>query len=195
MLITLQNICSASLVQQKNILMIRNQDDIRTMMYTDHVINLSEHLAWIERLRAQRSQGKPTQIAFIILVNGLVAGLISLNAIDDLHKKADLGFYLEKQFRIVSASVEFAIIDFSFAELGLEKLNCEVLEHNNNIIKMHHNLGLLDEGFRAENIKKPQGRIGVHYLGVSQKRWQAVRDEIFNKYRIVFDKYQVVVNL
>ena len=115
MLITLQNICRASLTQQEAILMIRNQDDIRSMMYTEHVINITEHLAWIEGLRAKRLKDKPTQIAFIILVNNKVAGLISLNAIDYLHKKADLGFYLDKQFRIVSASVEFAIIDFSCA--------------------------------------------------------------------------------
>jgi len=193
MLITLQNICSASLAQQKAILAIRNQYDIRTMMYTEHVINITEHLAWIEKLCAKSQLDKPTQIAFIILVNEQIAGLISLNSIDDLHKKADLGFYLDKQFRIVSASVEFAMINFSFNKLGLEKLNCEVLEHNNNALKMHHNLGLLDEGFRAENIKKPEGRVGVHYLGITLNRWQEVRDEIFTKYRIVFDKYKVAI--
>jgi len=193
MLITLQNICRASLTQQEAILMIRNQDDIRSMMYTEHVINITEHLAWIEGLRAKSLKDKPTQIAFIILVNNKVAGLISLNAIDYLHKKADLGFYLDKQFRIVSASVEFAIIDFSFNILGLEKLNCEVLEHNNNALKVHRNLGFLDEGFRPDNIKKQLGRVGVHYLGICQKRWQRVHNTIFTKYRIVFDKYKVQI--
>lgn len=101
-----------------------------------------------------------------------------------LHKKADLGFYLDKQFRIVSESVEFAVIDFSFNVLGLEKLNCEV----------HRNLGFLDEGFRSSNINKQQGRVSVHYLGITFNRWQEVREKIFTKYRIVFNKYMVEID-
>jgi len=191
MKIILKNICNASLAQQKSILTIRNKDDIRSMMYTEHVIELEEHLIWIDSLCHQSKRVKPKQIAFIVLVDEQVAGLISLNNIDDLHKKADLGFYLDKPFRIVSASIEFAVIDFFFNRLHLEKLNCEVLENNNNALKMHYNLGFLNEGFRAENIKKEEGRVGVHYVGLTSLRWETIREQIYSKYRIVFKKYLV----
>ena len=189
MQITLQNICSATEMQQQAILQIRNQDDIRKMMYTEHIISSSEHMEWINSLKKNKRK-----IAFAILVNDQAVGLISLNDIDELHLKADLGFYLDKAFRIISASVEFAIISFVFDKLQLEKLNCEVLENNNNAIKMHHNLGFSDEGFRAENIQKEGERIGVHYLGLTKANWKTNGSHISEKYQVVFRKYITTIN-
>lgn len=187
--ITLQNICSATEMQQQAILQIRNQDDIRKMMYTEHIISNTEHAKWINSLT-----GNTAKITFVILVNDKVVGLVSLNDIDYLHQKVDLGFYVDKAFRVISASVEFAIIDFVFNTLQLEKLNCEVLENNNNAIKMHLNLGFSNEGFRADNIKKEEGRIGVHYLGLTYKNWVEIRNNISKKYQIVFNKYRVFID-
>ena len=74
---------------------IRNEDSVRKWMYTDHTIELNEHLAWIARLKTDRDQ-----FVFVIIDrdNGPV-GVVSLNAIDRQNQKADWAYYLTQGAR------------------------------------------------------------------------------------------------
>ena len=64
---------------------IRNEENIRKWMYTDHIIGVNEHLDWINRLRKDAKQ-----IVFAVLDDKRTPlGVVSVNAIDRLHKKAD----------------------------------------------------------------------------------------------------------
>ena len=60
---------------------IRNQDSVRRSMYTDHEIGLDEHLKWVDRLKDDKNQ-----IVFVVLVEEVVSGVVSVNAIDRSHK-------------------------------------------------------------------------------------------------------------
>lgn len=187
--VTLRKIISCTLSQQKAVREIRNQYGVRRSMYTDHEIGMDEHLAWISRL-----ENDDRQIVFIVLINDTVSGVVSLNAIDKIHKKSDWAFYLDENVRGgLGAALEFKLLDFAFNELTLEKLNCEVIESNEAVVKMHKKFGFVEEGFRRSNIEKDGERIGVYFLGITQKEWSMSREQVHSKYKTIMSKFSITV--
>jgi UDP-4-amino-4,6-dideoxy-N-acetyl-beta-L-altrosamine N-acetyltransferase len=169
---------------------IRNEANIRKWMYTDHVIGVDEHLAWINRLKDDDSK-----LVFAVLDEARAPlGVISVSAIDRLHKKTDWAYYLTETARGgLGSALEFAFIDFVFSTLGMEKLNCEVIEGNDPVVSLHKKFLFQEEGFRASNILKHGVRIGVHFLGLTKNAWLAGRADIREKYQERFDNFAIVV--
>ena len=185
--IRLREISKCTDEQIKSVLDIRNQPSIRQSMYTEHEISLDEHLAWLKKsIRDKR------QIIFVVFVSNLVSGVVSVNEIDRLHLKSDWAFYLDENVRGgLGATLEFNLINFVFDDLGLEKLNCEVLETNSAVVKLHKKFSFTEEGFRRENIIKNNQRIGVHFLGLTKSDWHKVRRDIEAKYSKIIDQFDV----
>jgi UDP-4-amino-4,6-dideoxy-N-acetyl-beta-L-altrosamine N-acetyltransferase len=168
---------------------VRNLESVRRAMYTDSIISLDEHLGWLERLEKDAKQ-----IVFAVLLNDNVSGVVSINALDRLHKKADWAFYLDDKARGgLGAALEYALLNYAFDGLGIEKLNCEVIETNPAVVKMHLKFGFLEEGFRRSNIIKNDKRIGVHFLGLTKADWGAKRREIRVAYQSIFEKFAVKI--
>ena len=172
---TLRNIGDCTPEQQTDVLTIRNSDAVRRAMYTEHIIGSDEHQGWLLGL-----SGDERQQVFVVLSEGrTVVGTVSVSQIDLLHKKADWAFYLDTSARGgVGAALEVFMLDYVFGPLGLEKLNCEVLETNPRVVEMHKRFGFTEEGFRAANIEKDGKRIGVHLLGMQKMEWQTRRTQV-----------------
>lgn len=187
--IILREIIKCNADQQKALRDIRNQYGIRKSMYTEHEITLDEHLNWAEQLKNDKRQ-----IVFIVLVNGAVSGMVSVNALDRLHKKSDWAFYLGEDVRGgLGATLEYTFINFVFEKLKLEKLNCEVIEINEAVVKLHKRFGFVEEGFRRENIEKDGKRLGVFFLGLTKSDWAICKPEVFEKYRKTLEKFDISV--
>ena len=170
---------------------IRNESNVRKWMYTDHVIGANEHLGWINRLKKD-----DRQIVFVVLDDKQTPlGVVSVNDIDRLHKKTDWAFYLTESARSgLGSALELSVIDFVFGSLELEKLNCEVIEGNDAVVKMHKKFLFQEEGFRRSNILRDGNRVGVHFLGLTKDDWIAGQDEIRDKYKWVREKFSVSVH-
>lgn len=187
--IVLREITQCSLEQKKKVRDIRNQESVRQLMFTDHVVSLDEHFAWIDKLEKEKRQ-----IVFVVLLNEQVLGVVSINSLDLSHKKSDWAFYLDDNSRgFLGAVLEFFIINYAFDVLGLEKLNCEVIETNPSVVKMHLKFGFLEEGFRRSNIVKNEKRIGVYLLGLTKADWYVKRDMLSVLYRSIFERFSVAV--
>lgn len=186
--ITLKRLVSCSLEQQTQVREVRNQRGVRSSMFTEHEIGLNEHLGWISRLKSDKKQ-----IVFAVLNEEQIPiGVVSVNALDISHKKADWAFYLDENERGgLGASLEFKLIEYVFNDLKLEKLNCEVIETNQAVIKLHKKFNFVEEGFRRDNIEKNERRIGVHFLGLTKLDWLSTKAEIFEKYKSVFSKFSI----
>ncbi len=188
-LVVLRKINQCTIKQQESVREIRNQQSVRKSMYTEHEINPKEHLAWIERLNFDNRQ-----LVFVVLISERVVGLVSIYALDLVHKKSDWAFYLDERARGgLGAALEYALIDYAFDCLGLEKLNCEVIETNTTIVKMHKKFGFLSEGFRHSNIEKNGERIGVHFLGLTKQAWIGKKVDIYEKYRSILDQFNIMI--
>lgn len=93
----------------------------------------------------------------------------------------------------LGAALEFNLIDFVFNDLGLEKLNCEVIEKNEAVIKMHKNFGFAEERFRRENIIKNGARIGAFFLGLTKGDWIKERDSIKLRHQKLIENFNLEI--
>lgn len=188
--ITLVPLTSLDTNSQMKVREIRNEDDVRKWMYTDHVIGVNEHLGWIHRLKHD-----DRQIVFVVLDHQRrPLGVVSLNAIDRLHKKADWAYFLTDSARGgLGSALEYAFLDFVFDVLEIEKLNCEVIEGNDAVVKLHQKFFFREEGFRRSNILKNGVRIGVHFLGLTKEDWLAGRAALREKHQAVLERFAVTI--
>ncbi|MGY4660174.1 UDP-4-amino-4,6-dideoxy-N-acetyl-beta-L-altrosamine N-acetyltransferase [Pseudomonas chlororaphis] len=154
---------------------LRNQPDVRKYMYTSHEISEAEHRAWLDSLA-----GNPRQSVFVVLQEGIACGVVSLNAINALHKSADWAFYLDSglQGKGLGSQLEFWLLDHAFGAAGLAKLNCEVLALNQSVIRLHQKFGFALEGVRRQNVEKDGQRIDVVLLGITREEWAARRPDM-----------------
>ena len=77
--------------------------------------------------------------------------------------------------------------------MGLEKLNCEVIETNKAVVSLHKKFGFIEEGFRRENIIKNGMRIGVSLLGLTKSKWMESRASVASKYHKVLGKFDLEI--
>lgn len=190
-LITLRLIEECSLEQQKEILNIRNQLSVRTSMYSDRLISLEEHMSWIKGLRLNERN-----FVFVVFSSiGKALGVVSLQNYEVNQKKSSWAFYLDEDVRGgIGAFIEFNFLDFSFIKLGLEKLNCEVIESNQSVIKLHKKFYFLEEGLRRSEIIKNDKRVGVILLGLLKEEWLSNRMLFISKYSAIFSRYSIAID-
>lgn len=169
---------------------LRNQEEVRRWMYTDHVIESQEHRNWLDR-----SSTDDRTVAFGVLsASRDLLGLVSANGLDRRHRKTDWAFYLSSEARGgLGSALELAFIDFVFDRLGMEKLNCEVIEGNEPVLKLHAKFGFVDEGFRRSNIEKDGKRIGVHLLGLTKDEWREKRADVYTARQRLFDQFDIKI--
>jgi len=161
----LQNVSESDL---EAVRLMRNHGEVRKYMYTNHLISKEEHASWVRRM-----QESETVKLFVIYRGEKPIGLVSLSKISLRHSTAEWAFYLDpgEQGSGVGVVVEYALLEYAFCEIGICKLNCEVLETNPNVVKLHKKFGFMEEGFRRSNILRDGQRIGVHLLGLTTSEW------------------------
>ncbi len=176
---------------QLKVLDIRNEDDVRKWMYIDTPIGVNEHLQWLKKIKEDN-----TQLVFAVMLEGQAIGIVKATRIDHLHKSADWAFFLSSQGapQGLGAALEFHFLDFVFGKLNIEKLNCEVIEGNDRVLKLHAKFLFADEGFRTGNIIKNGQRIGVHLLGLTRNAWQEGRDKLLEKYGKSFSRFRISID-
>lgn len=171
-------ILATSAQVQERVRQLRNQPQVRKYMYTDHEISPGEHQAWLASLA-----GNARQAVFVVMVDDLPRGLVSLNAINTLHQSADWAFYLdsELQGKGLGSQVECWLLDHAFDDVGLAKLNCEVLASNPAVVRLHQKFGFVLEGVRRQNVCKDGERLDVMLLGITAQEWRAQRPKIVER--------------
>ena len=166
------NILYLSSSLQKEILQIRNQKDIRKNLYTTHIIKEKEHFLWIKSLKKDKRK-----LFFAIKYNNEIIGTLGLTDIDLINKKANWQFHISKKVsnKGLGTLVEFKLLDFFFKKKKFNKLNCEVLEFNLPVVKLHNKFGFRKEGLRREHILRNKKKFNVFFLGITKKEWIARR--------------------
>jgi UDP-4-amino-4,6-dideoxy-N-acetyl-beta-L-altrosamine N-acetyltransferase len=189
--LNLVNILTVSDEIKEKVRLIRNEENVKRWMYSDHVITEIEHLNWLKRL----SNDASNKVYVVVTGSSETLGVISINYINTIHERAEWAYYLSKDSRSgIGAILEYEIINYIFDNLNIQKLNCEVIEGNDSVISLHTKFGFQPEGFRRSNIIKSGERLGVHFLGITKEEWAAKREFIRDKYNKLFSKYVVVWN-
>ena len=148
----------------------RNSERVARFMYDNRPIQEAGHRAWLSRVIADESCRY-----WIVEHGGRDVGLVNIVDIDRRNGRCSWGFYLGEEDVPVSVpiAVERRIMRITFVDLGLLKLECEVLDFNARVIKLHEKLGFVREGHFREFIRREDGVFDVIRLGILKSEWEA----------------------
>jgi UDP-4-amino-4,6-dideoxy-N-acetyl-beta-L-altrosamine N-acetyltransferase len=146
----------------------RNEPRVRANMYTHHVIGDEEHRQWF----AAAIQDQSRRLLMCVDDQEVPVGVVTFSEINPVQKTATWAFYSGANARRgVGSEMEVLALDFAFGELGLEKLNCEVLSFNMSVVDFHRKHGFRVEGvFRAHYLRDGE-RYDVYRLAHFRKAW------------------------
>lgn len=184
--IYLQNILTISEDKQRTLLNIRNSTFVNSGMYTDHKISLNEHLNWLKNLAY-----KSNHCVFVVLKDLEVFGVVSLNNINNKEKKTDWALYIKKTNIIgLGPALEYALINYIFEINKFKKLNCEVLETNEKVLRLHKKF-YFEEIKKNNFIKKKDKNIKIVYLSLNSFTWSKKKKLIYEKYVRIFKNFSI----
>ena len=158
--------------QQNELMEIRNEDSVRSKMFTSRPIQSGEHREWIDSMRSDQRR----TVWAVFLDTGLI-GAVSMSNFSQQHQTADWAFYVSdrQQGTGVGGIIEFLFLEYVFDEVELAKLNCEVLASNPGVVRMHQKFGFAIEGTRRQNVAKEAAREDVILLGMLCQEWMQHR--------------------
>ncbi len=145
----------------------RNTEDVRNNMYTNHVISLDEQRSWWESLK----NNLRTRV-LICELDGAAAGVITFTNYTGLGGTATWAFYSGNRTRKgVGAAMEVAALNYAFDVLQVRRLECEVLEFNNSVIRFHLRYGFRVEGIFREGYIRDGKPFDIYRLAMLARDW------------------------
>jgi ribosomal-protein-serine acetyltransferase len=112
-------------------------------------------------------------LIYEIWSSGEFAGLIALKEIDDWNKKTELGYWIIAQFEgkgLVTRSCK-ALIDLSFSELGLNRVQLKAAIGNARSCLVAERLGFRMEGIEREGEQYHRQRYDLIVYSILKREW------------------------
>ena len=186
--IDLNLVTNISAQDQRELLKIRNNKEIRKWMYTEHEISSREHSNWIQSLN-----GEASRIALAMFEHNKVIGAFNIYNINNLHKTCEWGWFIDplKSGGGLGSAIEYNLIDFIFTELKMYKQIVEVLEENTPVINLHKKFFFKEEGFKRFHFIKEGQRTSCYVLGLLSPDWEMQKDTIKHK----SEDFKININL
>ena len=137
-------------------------------MFTQHKISWDEHRAWFSRLQSDESKRW-----FVYLNhNNDASGVVYFTNLDAAQRIAFWGFYASPDAMPgTGLRMSRDALDKAFNELGLEKLNADVLATNLRSLDMHKKAGFSEEGFFRGHFFDGEKLIDVRRLEALSSEW------------------------
>lgn len=149
------------------ILSWRNDPSVRKNMYTHHVIQWEEHVAWFER-----ASKDTTRRDLIYCANDRPCGVVCFTELNNASRSGFWGFYSDPAAPPVTGiAMEYLALNMAFSELNLHKLNCEVLDINPAVVNMHKKVGFIIEGTFREVHFNGEGYCDIIRFGMLAHEW------------------------
>ncbi|WP_338553361.1 UDP-4-amino-4,6-dideoxy-N-acetyl-beta-L-altrosamine N-acetyltransferase [Paenibacillus sp. KS-LC4] len=147
----------------------RTKENVTKYMFSDIDYNLEHQKSWFHRISQSESEKY-----WVISIKGTLVGLISLNGIDFTHKRTSWGLYIgEEAYSMYGGIVPPYLYYHVFHELGLHKITAEVMEGNDNIMKIHKLHGYREIGVYKDHIFKYGCFHDVHVMELLKDTWAA----------------------
>lgn len=146
----------------------RTKERVTKYMNTDIEYNLDNQKIWFNNISNSK-----TERYWVITFKGKSIGLISLNNIDYYNKRASWGFYIgEDDYSMYGAIIPHYLYYYVFNILGLNKINAEVLEGNENVLKLNLLHGYRQVGVFKGHIYKNNKFHDLHLLELTKEDWE-----------------------
>jgi len=164
----------------ESILPWRNAPAVRRAMVSQHEISLEEHRAWFQRLQQDASKRW-----YLYRDNaGRAQGVVYCTDLDPHQGTGFWGFYARPEAPSgTGLRMPVAARDLAFGELGLRKLNGEVLADNTRSVNLHKKVGFQEEGrFRQQHFDG-DNRVDIIRLGLLADEWVERRPRLAERLR------------
>lgn len=158
----------------QDIIKWRTNPEVTRYMYTDPVLDMDTQRKWLKKINSTDDN-----LYWIIEIDNVSIGVISINKIDELNKKCTWGYYIGNtsfRGRGIARSLECNIYDYVFDKLKLNKLCSEVFEFNDKVVKIHEKFGSEIEGMLKDHIFKNGQFYNVVTMGMLADKWHSIRD-------------------
>ena len=156
--------------EQRALLALRNEPEVRHNMYDGDLIEPATHERWLDGIAANRRADY-----HLVYLDDTLIGMVAFTNIDQTHKRADWAFYITGilQGRGIGTALERSALDYAFGPLGLNKLNCEVIDWNEAVMALHKRFGFLEEGRRRAHVWRDGEYHDAVLLGLTRQDWAA----------------------
>lgn len=154
----------------------RMDPDITRFMNTDPVLTLEGQKKWFEKI-----QKDETVRYWMIVVDGVDAGVINLADIDYEKKESNWGYYVgEKKARSLklSLTLEWNLYDYVFETLRLSRLYNEVLSANEGVVKLHLMCGSKVDEIYPEHVEKNGVKYDVTAISITAEEWAEKKQSV-----------------
>lgn len=161
----------------------RMDPDITRCMNTDPVLTPEGQKRWLHKIEQDE-----TVRYWMIVVDGVDAGVINLADIDYERKESNWGYYIgEKKVRSLklSLTLEWNLYDYVLETLGFERLYNEVLSANEGVVKLHLMCGSKVDEIYPEHVEKNGVKYDVTAISITKEAW-AKKKESLNYEKVVF---------
>lgn len=152
----------------EKVLSWRNRDAVRKNMYTSHVITMEEHRSWWEKQNRLQS----TRL-LIAVFEGRDVGVVTFTDYSGEGGLAIWAFYAgDVDLKGIGSMMEAAALEYAFNELKIRKLECEVLDFNMPVVRLHMKHGFRVEGVFRSGYEREGEVYNIYRLGLLEKDWQ-----------------------
>lgn len=152
----------------------RNSPDVSQYMYTESEISIEDQLNWFKVL-----QKDTTKKYWIIANRDKLIGVVNLVNIHAQFESASWAFYIgdvTTRGGGIGAKIEYAVLNYVFDELKLNKLMCEVFVSNDAVIKLHEKFGFRREAYYRNHIPKAGKFLDVVGLSILKDEWEKIKN-------------------
>ena len=147
--------------------------------------HLSRYLPWVGNMQSVKDfdnyinncevqYREKTDISFVIISNGKLAGRIGLHHINQQNKAGAIGYWLSKKFEgqgIILQSCK-AIIQFGFDQLGLHRIEIKAAVDNMKSQAVPRKLGFTQEGILRQAELVNNQFLDIVLYSMLQQEWQ-----------------------
>jgi UDP-4-amino-4,6-dideoxy-N-acetyl-beta-L-altrosamine N-acetyltransferase len=160
----------------------RTSADVTRYMFTDVENDPVKHRDWYRSLSAD-----PAHRYWMISYEGKKIGVISLDDIDPANKRCSWGYYIgEPSLRMLGGIIPPYLYNYVFGVLKLNKIVAQVMDGNENLMKLHAMHGYRKVGVFREHIFKNNRFYDVHTFELAAASWQALHDK-YGRYTAEFE--------
>ena len=153
----------------------RMRPDITAYMNTDPHLTMEGQREWLRKIREEEGKGEPGGYYWLLEVDGVPAGFVSLVGADWTSKRISTGVYIgakEKRSLRLALDLQWNLYRYAFEVLGMHKVCEEVFAENRAVNRILDLCGSQREGILRDHVYKNGAYYDVVVRGILADAWQ-----------------------
>ncbi|MFL0505705.1 UDP-4-amino-4,6-dideoxy-N-acetyl-beta-L-altrosamine N-acetyltransferase [Ureibacillus sp. 179-F W5.1 NHS] len=159
----------------EKVLIWRNQDFIRSVMFNNSQISYEQHIAWYNQLQQSNKR-----ICKIFSVEDKDYGVLNITNMNVESNSCEWGFYIgeKNSSKGTGLFLGYTSLNYIFSTLKIRKVCAEVLESNIISRNFHKKLGFQLDGILRKHLLRNNRYEDVYLYSIFQNEWLLNEEKI-----------------